>query len=182
MAGRFDREVMRPLLDGLQENGVTFRGLLFPGLMITADGSRVLEFNCRFGDPETQAILPRLRSDLLLLFEATIDGRLADAKVEWDPRPAVTVVMASGGYPEKYEVGKPISGLERAASDDVQIFHAGTRQENGGIVTNGGRVLAVTALGDTIAAARRRAYEVVSQINFEGCHYRHDIALSATDR
>ncbi|HEX4640150.1 MAG TPA: phosphoribosylamine--glycine ligase [Chthoniobacterales bacterium] len=182
MAGRFDREVMRPLLDGLQENGVTFRGLLFPGLMITADGSRVLEFNCRFGDPETQAILPRLRSDLLLLFEATIDGRLADAKIEWDPRPAVTVVMSSGGYPEKYEVGKPISGLERAASDDVQIFHAGTRQENGGIVTNGGRVLAVTALGDTIAAARRRAYEVVSQINFEGCHYRHDIALSATDR
>ena len=179
MAGTFEREVMRPLLDALCENNITFRGLLFPGLMMTADGPRVLEFNCRFGDPETQAILPRLKSDLLPLLEATIDGRLADAKIEWDPRPAVTVVMASGGYPEKYDVGKSISGLDRAASDDVQIFHAGTRRENGGIVTSGGRVLAVTALGETIAAARKRAYEVVSEINFDGCHYRRDIALSA---
>ena len=179
MARQFEREVMRPLLDALCENNVTFRGLLFPGLMMTADGPRVLEFNCRFGDPETQAILPRLKSDLLRLFEATIDGRLADAIIEWDPRPAVTVVMASGGYPEKYDVGKPISGLDRAASDDVQIFHAGTRRENDEIVTSGGRVLAVTALGETIAVARRRAYEVVSQINFDGCHYRRDIALSA---
>ena len=180
MQARFEGEVMRPLLDGLRENGVTFRGLLFPGLMITAEGPRVLEFNCRFGDPETQAILPRLKSDLLPLIEATIDGTLAEARIEWDPRPAVTVVMASGGYPDKYELGKPISGLQRAASNDVQIFHAGTRRENGEIVTSGGRVLAVTALGDTIAAARTRAYEVVSQINFEGCHYRRDIALSAT--
>ncbi|HSV62894.1 MAG TPA: phosphoribosylamine--glycine ligase, partial [Chthoniobacterales bacterium] len=151
MQSRFEGEVMRPLLDGLRETNVTFRGLLFPGLMMTADGPRVLEFNCRFGDPETQAILPRLKSDLLPLLEATIDGQLDDAKIEWDPRPAVTVVMASGGYPEKYDVGKPISGLDRAASEDVQIFHAGTRQQNGGIVTSGGRVLAVTALGDTIA-------------------------------
>jgi phosphoribosylamine--glycine ligase len=179
MQSTFEREMMRPLLDALRENNVVFRGLLFPGLMITADGPRVLEFNCRFGDPETQAILPRLKSDLLPLIEATLDGRLADAKIEWDPRPAVTVVMASGGYPEKYEIGKPISGLDRVASGDVQIFHAGTRRENGGIVTSGGRVLAVTALGDTIAAGRTRAYEVVSQINFEGCHYRRDIALSA---
>jgi len=179
MQSRFEGEVMRPLLDGLRETNVTFRGLLFPGLMMTADGPRVLEFNCRFGDPETQAILPRLKSDLLPLLEATIDGQLDDAKIEWDPRPAVTVVMASGGYPEKYDVGKPISGLDRAASEDVQIFHAGTRQQNGGIVTSGGRVLAVTALGDTIAAARERAYEIVSQIHFEGCHYRRDIALSA---
>jgi phosphoribosylamine--glycine ligase len=181
MQSRFEREVMRPLLDALRENNVTFRGLLFPGLMMTADGPRVLEFNCRFGDPETQVILPRLKSDLLPLLEATIDGRLADVKIEWDPRPAVTVVMASGGYPEKHDVGKRISGLERAASDGVQIFHAGTRRENGGIVTSGGRVLAVTALGETIAAARTRAYEVVSQINFEGCHYRRDIALSAAN-
>jgi phosphoribosylamine--glycine ligase len=176
---RFDSEIMKPLLHGLIQDGVTFRGLLYPGLIITSDGARVLEFNCRFGDPETQAILPRLKSDLLPLLEATIDGRLAGAKIEWDPRPAVTVVMASGGYPEKYDVGKPITGLGRAASDDVQIFHAGTRRENGGIVTSGGRVLAVTALGETIAAARTRAYEVVSQIKFEGCHYRRDIALSA---
>jgi phosphoribosylamine--glycine ligase len=179
MEARFESEVMRPLLDGLRERGVTFRGLLFPGLMMTADGPRVLEFNCRFGDPETQAILPRLKSDLLPLLEATIDGNLDDAKVEWDERPAVTVVMASGGYPDKYETGKPISGVLSAASDDVQIFHAGTRCENNEIVTSGGRVLAVTALGKTVAAARNRVYEVVSQIHFEGCHYRRDIALSA---
>ena len=182
MQSRFEREVMRPLLDGLRENNITFHGLLFPGLMMTADGPRVLEFNCRFGDPETQAILPRLKSDLLPLLEGTIDARLESVNLEWDPRPAVTIVMASGGYPEKYDVGKPISGLEPAASEDVQIFHAGTRRQNGEIVTSGGRVLAVTALGETIAAARDRAYEVVSQINFEGCHYRRDIALSAAAR
>ena len=167
------------MLDGLRENGVTFRGLLFPGLMITPDGFRVLEFNCRFGDPETQVILPRLKSDLLPLLEATIDGRLDQAVIEWDARPAVTVVMASGGYPGKYETGRPISGLESAASEGVQIFHAGTRRENGAVVTSGGRVLAVTALSETVAAARARAYETVSKIKFEGCHYRRDIALSA---
>lgn len=176
----FESAVMRPLLDGLRENGVLFRGLLFPGLMITAEGPRVLEFNCRFGDPETQAILPRLKSDLLPLLEATIDGELDQATIEWDKRPAVTVVMASGGYPGKYETGKTISGLESAASEDVQIFHAGTRRENGEVVTSGGRVLAVTALGETMAAARTRAYEAVSKIDFENCHYRRDIALSAT--
>src|SRR5213079_1410899 len=124
----FEGAVMRPLLDGLRESGVTFRGLLFPGLMITADGPRVLEFNCRFGDPETQAILPRLKSDLAPLLEATIDGHLDRATIEWDQRPAVTVVMASGGYPGKYETGKTISGLGAAAKlGNVQIFHAGTK-------------------------------------------------------
>jgi phosphoribosylamine--glycine ligase len=181
MQEQFEREVMRPLLEGLHEDGVTFRGLLFPGLMITPDGPRVLEFNCRFGDPETQVILPRLKSDLLPLLEATIDGELSGAQIEWDERPAVTVVMASGGYPEKYETGKPISGLESAASENVQIFHAGTRRENGRIMTSGGRVLAVTALGDTIGLARDRAYEAVGKIHFEGCHYRRDIALSAVE-
>jgi phosphoribosylamine--glycine ligase len=175
----FESEVMRPLLAGLHENGVLFRGLLFPGLMVTAEGPRALEFNCRFGDPETQAILPRLKSDLLPLLEATIDGELDRATIEWDKRPAVTVVMASGGYPGKYETGKTISGLESAASEDVQIFHAGTRRENGKVITNGGRVLAVTALGETVAAARTRAYQAVSKIDFENCHYRRDIALSA---
>jgi len=178
---QFERGVMRPLLDGLRESGITFRGLLFPGLMMTAEGPRVLEFNCRFGDPETQAILPRLKSDLLPLLEATINGTLDRATIEWDERPAVTVVMASGGYPDKYDVGKPISGLEVAVSDSVQIFHAGTRRENGAVVTNGGRVLAVTALGETVAAARTRAYDAVSKIHFEGAHYRRDIALSVVD-
>jgi phosphoribosylamine--glycine ligase len=175
---QFDREVMRPLLNGLTESGVVFRGLLFPGLMVTEDGPRVLEFNCRFGDPETQVILPRLKSDLLDLFEATIEGTLERRTIEWDERAAVTVVLASGGYPEKYDVGKPIHGLELAASaKDIHVFHAGTRRENGTVVTAGGRVLAVTALGESVAAARTRAYAAVAQIDFEGCHYRRDIAL-----
>ncbi len=176
----FEREVMLPLLAGLQQSGVVFKGLLFPGLMITPNGPRVLEFNCRFGDPETQVILPRLKSDLLKLFEATIDGTLNNAKIEWDTRAAVTVVLASGGYPDKYETGKPIEGLADAAkTSDTFIFHAGTRKENGKVLTAGGRVLAVTALGETVATARTRAYEVVSKIRFENCHYRQDIALAA---
>ena len=177
---QFGREVMLPLLDGLHASGVVFRGLLFPGLMVTAAGPRVLEFNCRFGDPETQVILPRLKSDLLELLEATIDGTLEGKTIEWDERAAVTVVLASGGYPNKYDIGKPIHGLEAAkSSKDVHVFHAGTRRENGAIVTAGGRVLAVTALAESVAAARARAYEAVSQIDFEGCHYRRDIALAA---
>ncbi|MEY2489940.1 MAG: phosphoribosylamine---glycine ligase [Verrucomicrobiota bacterium] len=180
LQAQFDREVMGPLLNGLKESGVTFRGLLFPGLMVTAEGPRVLEFNCRFGDPETQVILPRLKSDLLELLEATIDGTLDRSVIEWDERAAVTVVLASGGYPGKYDTGKPIQGLERSAKvEDVHIFHAGTRKGNGTVVTAGGRVLAVTALGESVAAARTRAYEAVSQIDFEGCHYRRDIALGA---
>ncbi len=175
---RFDGEVMQPLLRGLTETGIDFRGLLFPGLMMTADGPRVLEFNCRFGDPETQAILPRLKSDLLDLLEATIDGRLQDIAIEWDKRPAVTVVMASGGYPEKYENGKTVSGLDSLGDlRDVHVFHAGTRRENGRVVTAGGRVLAVTALGETVEKARARAYAAVARIDFEGAHYRRDIAL-----
>jgi len=177
---QFHKKIMRPLLHALQEKKITFRGLLYPGLMISADGVRVLEFNCRFGDPETQAILPRMKSDLLPLLEATIDGNIDTCTIEWDPRPAVTVVLASVGYPNKYETGKTISGLDAAARlDDVQIFHAGTKRVNDEIVTAGGRVLAVTALGSTIEAARARAYEAVSRIQFENCHYRHDIALSA---
>jgi phosphoribosylamine--glycine ligase len=180
MQSRVERGIMRPLVSGLAHCGVNFRGLLFPGLMVTPDGPRVLEFNCRFGDPETQTILPRLRSDLLALLEATIDGTLEKVTLEWDPRPAVTVVMASGGYPEKYETGKPIRGLDSCAVlKDVHVFHAGTRKENGVVVTAGGRVLAVTALGETVETARARAYEAVSRIQFEGAHYRRDIALRA---
>jgi phosphoribosylamine--glycine ligase len=147
--------------------------------MITADGPRVLEFNCRFGDPETQVLLPRMKSDLLPLLEATIDGRIDQCSIDWDERAAVTIVQASTGYPGKYETRKPISGLEDAAKlADVQVFHAGTKRVNDEIVTAGGRVLAVTALGLTIAAARERAYQAVGRIQFEGCHYRRDIALS----
>ena len=177
---QFHKKIMRPLLRALQEKKITFRGLLYPGPMISADGVRVLEFNCRFGDPETQAILPRMKSDLLPLLEATIDGNIDTCTIEWDPRPAVAVVLASVGYPNKYETGKTISGLDAAARlDDVQIFHAGTKPVNDEVVTAGGRVLAVTALGSTIEVARARAYEAVSRIQFENCHYRRDIALSA---
>jgi phosphoribosylamine---glycine ligase len=176
----FETDIMQPLLCGLVQQGVPFRGLLYPGLMITSEGPRVLEFNCRFGDPETQALLPRMKSDLLPLLETTIDGTLDQCAIEWDPRPAVTVVLASAGYPGKYETGKPISGLDAAAKlGDVQIFHAGTMRDGRAVNTAGGRVLAITALGSTMEAARARAYEAVSRIHFEGCHYRRDIALDA---
>jgi phosphoribosylamine--glycine ligase len=174
----FTISIMQPLLDGLTRNGTTFRGLLFPGLMITDDGLRVLEFNCRFGDPETQAILPRIKSDLLPLLVATIEDGLENVAIEFDPRIAVTVILASGGYPGKYETGKPIEGLENAArSPEVQIFHAGTKRQDGKTVTSGGRVLAITALGDSVIRARERAYAAINEIHFDGCHFRRDIAL-----
>jgi phosphoribosylamine--glycine ligase len=177
LQSQFETEIMQPLLHGLLQEGITFRGLLYPGLIITGKGARVLEFNCRFGDPETQALLPRMKSDLLPLLEATIDGNLSKCAIEWDTRAAVTVVLASAGYPGKYEIGKTISGLDDAAKlEDVQIFHAGTKRANGVVKTAGGRVLAVTALGPTLEAARARAYEAVSSIHFENCHYRRDIA------
>src|SRR6266699_1247918 len=180
LQSQFETEIMQPLLRGLFQEGIKFRGLLYPGLIITSEGPRVLEFNCRFGDPETQALLPRMKSDLLPLLEATIDGTIDKCAIEWDTRAAVTVVLASAGYPDKYETGKSISGLDDAAKlEDVRIFHAGTKRDAGKIKTAGGRVLAVTALGSTIEAARARAYEAVSRIHFENCHYRRDIALSA---
>jgi len=180
LRSQLETKVIQPLIRALRREDIRFQGLLYPGLMITSDGPRVLEFNCRFGDPETQALLPRLKSDLVPLLEATIDGSIARHSIEWDQRPSVTVVVASAGYPEKYETGRPISGLDKAAGlEEVQIFHAGTKQVNGELVTAGGRVLAVTALGTTIVEARNRAYHAVSQVHFEGCHYRGDIALSA---
>jgi phosphoribosylamine---glycine ligase len=182
LQSQFEAESMQPLLCGLLQEGITFRGLLYPGLIITSDGARVLEFNCRFGDPETQALLPRLKSDLLPLLEATIDGNLSKCAIEWDTRAAVTVVLASGGYPGKYESGKSISGLNDVAKlEDVTVFHAGTKRANGDVKTAGGRVLAVTALGSTLEAARARAYEAVARIHFENCHYRRDIALGVTN-
>ena len=180
LQSQFEKSVMQPLLRGLAKEKVVYRGLLYPGLMLTDDGPCVLEFNCRFGDPETQALMPRLKSDLLPLLEAAIDGKIHDCAIEWDERASVTVVLASEGYPGKYETGKPISGLDSAAKlEDVQIFHAGTKVANNETVSSGGRVLGVTALGSTIAAARTRAYEAVALIRFEGAHYRRDIAQSA---
>jgi phosphoribosylamine---glycine ligase len=182
LQSKFEADIMQPLLRGLLQEGIAFRGLLYPGLIITGEGTRVLEFNCRFGDPETQALLPRMKSDLLPLLEATIDGNLSEHAIEWDTRSAVTVVLASGGYPGKYDTGKTISGLDDAAKlEDVQVFHAGTKRANGEVKTAGGRVLAITALGSTLEAARARAYEAASRVHFENCHYRRDIALNLTN-
>ncbi|MEI8341773.1 MAG: phosphoribosylamine--glycine ligase [Verrucomicrobiota bacterium] len=177
LESRIRKEVMEPFLAGLKAEGIDFRGLLFPGMMITADGPKLLEFNCRFGDPETQVLLTRLKSDLVDLIEATIDGRLDPCGAEWDSRAAVCVVMASGGYPGDYAKGKEILGLgEFEGADDVVVFHAGTKLVDGKFVTAGGRVLGVTALGADLRAAQALAYDAVSKICFEGCQFRRDIA------
>lgn len=173
---RIGREVMEPFMAGLKKDGLRFRGLLFPGVMVTAEGPKLLEFNCRFGDPETQVVLSRLKSDLVDLLEATVEGRLDQVTAEWDPRAAVCVIMASGGYPGAYAKGKAITGIAQAeALGQVTVFHAGTQMLDGELVTAGGRVLGVTALGDDLQAAQARAYEAVSKIHFEGATFRRDI-------
>ena len=174
------REILVPTVDGMNRNETPYRGVLYAGIMLTQGGPRVLEFNVRFGDPETQPILMRMKSDLLDVMEAVCDGRLSDISIEWDERPAVCVVMSSGGYPGSYEKGKVIRGLDEAAQlKDVVVFHAGTAQQGTDVVTNGGRVLGVTALGETIAAAKAKAYEAVDKISFDGAYCRRDIADKA---
>ena len=183
MMNRITREILVPIVDAMNRNGTPYRGVLYAGLMMTSGGPRVLEFNVRFGDPETQPILMRLKSDLLEVFTAVCDGRLDEVSLKWDPRPAVCVVMASGGYPDAYEKGKVIGGIEDAESlEDVVVFHAGTKQQDGNVVTNGGRVLGVTALGADIADAKTRAYEAVDRINFDGAYCRRDISDKALQR
>jgi phosphoribosylamine--glycine ligase len=174
------REVFVPIIDGMNRNGTPYRGVLYAGMMMTAGGPRVLEFNARFGDPETQPILMRLKSDLLEIMLAVCEGRLDEVTLVWDERPAVCVVMASKGYPDAYEKGRIIEGLDEASRlRDVMVFHAGTAQKNGKVVTAGGRVLGVTALGNTIAEAKKRAYEAVNVIKFERAYWRSDIADKA---
>jgi phosphoribosylamine--glycine ligase len=174
------REILVPTVDGMNKNSTPYKGILYAGLMITQGGPRVLEYNVRFGDPETQPILARLKSDLLEVMLATCNGTLDKIMLEWDSRAAVCVVMASGGYPDDYEKGKVISGIDEAEKlKDVTVFHAGTAEKDGKIVTAGGRVLGVTALGETIAAAQARAYEAVEKIKFEKAYYRKDIADKA---
>jgi phosphoribosylamine--glycine ligase len=174
-----EREVLQPFLRGIQAEGIKYQGLLFPGLMLTKRGLAVLEFNARFGDPETQALLPRLSSDLVELLEATLNGRLREVTPRWSSAASVCVVLASKGYPERADTGKPIVGLaEAAALKDVLVFHAGTREQEDRIVTAGGRVLGITALGDSIRSARRKAYDAVGMIEFDGCYFRRDIGES----
>jgi phosphoribosylamine--glycine ligase len=171
------REIILPLIDGLAAEGRTYRGCFYLGAMFTAKGPRLIEVNCRFGDPETQALMPRLRSDLGEVLSACADGRLADAKLEWRDDACVSVVVASGGYPEGYETGLGIRGIEDAeALGDVAVFHAGTKTDDGRLVSAGGRVLNVSALGPTMRKARERAYAAVEKIEMEGKHFRTDVA------
>jgi len=176
------RSIIRPTLDGLAKEGRRFKGCLYCGLMLTRTGPKVVEFNCRFGDPEAQVILPLLNGDLAQLLLAAVTGSLQNFKVKSSPLTAVCVVIASGGYPDKYETGKEILGLEAAAGiDDVMLFHSGTKKDQGKVVTSGGRVIGVTALGpvDDLEATIRRAYQAVSKITFDGAYYRSDIGATA---
>lgn len=176
-------KVMRPAIAGMAAEGRPFKGMLYAGLMIDGDDVKVLEFNCRFGDPEAQPLLMRLKSDVVDIFEAVIDERLDSIEMKIDPRPTVCVVMSSGGYPGHYETGKVIKGLTAAARETgVQIFHAGTAIKNERTVTAGGRVLGVTAVGKTLEKAIEQAYKAVNQIQWTGVHYRHDIGAKALRR
>ncbi len=169
--------VARPVVNAMREEGATFTGILYCGLMMTARGPMVLEFNCRFGDPETQPILMRLESDLLGAFIASAEGRISEGDFKWSDDATVCVVLASRGYPDTPELGKVISGIDEAEKvEGVKVFHAGTRKENGAYITSGGRVLGVTARGADLKTAVLRAYEAVGKISFEGMHYRKDIA------
>jgi phosphoribosylamine--glycine ligase len=180
LRARIAKEILDPLLRGLQSDGLDFRGMIFPGLMLASDGPKVLEFNARFGDPETQVLLPRLRGDLLDLLEATERGSLSSVSAEWDPQAACCVVMTSGGYPGSYQTGCGISGLEAAAAAGALVFHAGTVTDGTKVMTAGGRVLGVTALGSSPADAVSCAYSAVERIGFENAEWRTDIGKPDT--
>jgi phosphoribosylamine--glycine ligase len=180
---RVMREVVEPTVRGMIADGMPFTGFLYAGLMIDADGApKVIEFNVRFGDPETQPVMLRLRSDLVDLVEAAIDGRLADTTADWDPRPSLGVVMAAGGYPGTPRAGDAISGLDAALPEGSKIFHAGTRLSDGQVLTAGGRVLCACALGDTVREAQRAAYAAAARISWAGEFHRHDIGWRAIAR
>ncbi len=174
--------IIRPTVDGMRNEGIIYKGVLYAGIMITDSGPKALEYNVRFGDPETQVILPRMKSDLAGLLMRTASGDLSGAGIEWDERECVCVVLASGGYPGGYEKGKRITGLEEAAAEGALVFHAGTRLEDGDLVTSGGRVLNVAGMGDGIKEAVANTYKAVGKIHFDGMHYRKDIGYRAIAR
>ncbi len=169
------------MIEGMADEEAPFKGILYAGIMVTKDGPKVLEFNVRFGDPETQAVLPRLRSDLVELMLASAEGHLSGMGLDWDPRVCVSVVMAAGGYPGEYATGKIIHGLDQVPGEAI-VFHAGTKKQGQNIVTAGGRVLGVTALGPGIAEAIHNVYQSAGKISFEGCHYRRDIGKRALEK
>ena len=176
-------EIIFPTINGMKEEGSKYVGFLYAGLMIDSSGApKVIEFNCRFGDPETQPIMMRMKSDLAELCLKAVNGELENGDAAYDPRPAVGVVLAAQGYPVKPKKGDVISGLDAALPEDTKIFHAGTRMENGEVVTNGGRVLCATALGNTVSEAQKKAYALAEKISWDGMFYRHDIAYRAINR
>ena len=175
IAERTEKEILIPTLNAMNSEGFTFKGVLYVGLMLTKDGPKVVEYNARFGDPETQVVLPLLESDLFAIMRAVREERLAETDIRWKKGSAACIVLASGGYPEKYESGKLISGLEDAEAAGATVYHAGTKKTDAGYVTAGGRVLGVTALGDTLAGAVHSAYAAAEKIHFEGAHMRRDI-------
>ncbi|AJD49205.1 phosphoribosylamine--glycine ligase [Isoalcanivorax pacificus W11-5] len=180
---RVMQEVILPTVRGMAAEGHPYTGFLYAGLMIDSDGTpKVIEYNCRFGDPETQPIMMRLQSDLAQLCLAALDGRLDRTEAEWDTRPSLGVVMAAGGYPDDYGKGDVISGLQGVDAVDLKVFHAGTSSRDGEVVTSGGRVLCVTALGESVSAAQQRAYEGVRAIHWDGCQFRSDIGYRAIAR
>src|SRR5574340_830619 len=179
---RIMREVIQPTVEGMAADGIRYTGFLYAGIMVGTDGApRVLEFNCRMGDPETQPIMMRLKSDLVGVVEAAVNGRLHQIEVEWDRRTALAVVLAAAGYPDAPQKGATIGTLP-AAAEDLRVFHAGTAAQDGRTVVSGGRVLAVTALGDSVRMAQKRAYDAVAGIHFDGMQYRRDIGWRALDR
>jgi phosphoribosylamine--glycine ligase len=183
MQERILSQVIHPTLQGLRADGIHYSGFLYAGLMITADGSpKVIKFNCRMGDPETQPIMARLRSDLVVLCQATLEGRLGEQQAEWDPRASLGVVMAAAGYPGPCRKGDVIKGLANAGSDRCLVFHAGTAHQNGEVITSGGRVLCVVGLGEDVDDARRCAYSGVDRIRWKGAFYRKDIGHRAIGR
>ncbi len=177
---RIEEEILVPTMIGLREEEINYIGVIYVGLMITDEGPKVLEYNCRFGDPETEVILPALRTDLVEIMERCIDGRLKGTKVEWDARSLLSVVLSSEGYPWKYQTGKTITGWKEASNEkDVIIFHAGTNWKEGQLVTAGGRVLVVTAFGNNLNEAKEKAYHAIAKIQFEGMYFRKDIGHQA---
>jgi phosphoribosylamine--glycine ligase len=171
------RTIYKPTMDAMNKEGRTFKGVIYFGLMLTPKGPRVIEYNARFGDPETQAVLPRLKTDFVDIINAVIDEKLDEISIEWDNGAAVCIVLASGGYPTKYESGKEIFGLDHPAfdADDLFVYHAGTKAENGKIYTAGGRVLGVTATGKDLDDAIAKSYKALKNITFDKMHYRNDI-------
>jgi phosphoribosylamine--glycine ligase len=183
MHTRIMNEVMEPAIRGLASDGMPYTGFLYAGIMIAPDGTpNVLEFNCRFGDPETQPILMRLRTDLTELCEAALEGHLDRVSAEWDPRAALGVVMAAAGYPEEARKGDPIDGLDRAAKLPGKVFHAGTKLQSGKMLTNGGRVLCAVGLGSTVKAAQAEAYGLVRAVSWPGIQFRRDVGYRAIAR